>query len=262
MNKTAVAKAFSQAATQYDQAAHLQREVADRLLNVTIANTPNKFDTLVDLGTGTGYCLPKLNAQFQPDTLYALDLSASMLKEALKKQPNATTIVGDLEAPPLPANSIDLAFSSLAVQWLDSPDTFIHNIVCALKPNGFLAVATLGPQTLIELKTAWANVDDADHVNTFTPLSDWQHALNRPDIHVRHCAVLTLTRTYSTPLTLLQELKALGANHISGQSSSRPASVRRMIREYPTLENGQYPASWDVHFIIAQKTNEPDELSL
>ena len=171
MDKQAVAQQFSLAASHYDEAAHLQRAVADQLL-ATVSYLPIATGaTIADLGTGTGYCLPFLQSRFTPTELSALDLSAAMLAQAGQRVAHVNLIEGDLEQPAFAAQSLDLAVSSLAVQWLESPEPFIANIAKSLKSGGYLALATLGPKTLCELKQAWRQVDSGKTARRSGPAS-------------------------------------------------------------------------------------------
>ena len=255
MDKFAVANTFSQAAEHYDEAAHLQRKVADRLLaQVRFLSIP-KDGYIADLGTGTGYCLPALRQSFQPKRLAALDLSSSMLEQAKKRDPRIESVVADLEQPPFLDNSLDLATSSLAVQWLDEPEPFVSRMAKALKPGGYLALSTLGPKTLCELKHAWAQVDSEKHVNTFHHAVDWIEAVWQSELELELWREERIEVRYQSPLELLTELKTLGASHVDRQTKPRASHVRQMLRAYEGFirKDSRYPATWDVYYLIARK---------
>lgn len=255
MDKLAVAKCFSDAAAHYDQSAHLQRTVADRLLEqVQYLNVANG-SVVADLGTGTGYCLPTLLERFKPKTLYGLDLSHAMLRQAQSRTPQIEPIQADLEAPPFAPKSLDLAVSSLAVQWLDAPEPFVSRMSNALKPGGYLALATLGPRTLGELKHAWSLVDDTRHVNTFHSAVDWLDALWDSSLEIQLWREERLEVRYESPMQLLQELKGIGANHVERSGSAKGSGLRRMLKQYQGFRrsDGRYPATWDVFYLIVRK---------
>lgn len=255
MDKLAVANTFSRAAQHYDEAAHLQRRVADELLQRVSQLPVDRADCVADLGTGTGYCLPKLTTRFQPQRLIALDLSSAMLEQARQRVCHIETVVADLEQPPFADSSIDIATSSLAVQWLEQPEPFISRMAKALKPGGYLALATLGPQTLVELKFAWAQVDDAKHVNDFHHAVDWIDAVWQSELELELWREQRLEIRYQSPLELLQELKTLGANHVDRPAQPRTSHVRQMLKAYQGFRraDGRIPATWDVYYLIARK---------
>ncbi|MEJ2042280.1 MAG: malonyl-ACP O-methyltransferase BioC [Reinekea sp.] len=255
MDKQAVARQFSSAAQQYDAAAHLQRKIADRLLALVKNIQLPVSAKIADLGTGTGYCLPMLQQQFNPARLYALDFSDAMLDVARARQPNIECIHADLETAPFERQSLDLVVSSLAVQWLDKPEPFIANITKALKPGGVLALTTLGPKTLWELKLAWAQVDTYRHVNDFHDAVDWIEAVWESELTLELWREERVEVRYDSPLELLRELKALGANHVDRDHSPRSSHLRQMLRQYDGFKrsDGRYPATWDACYLIARK---------
>lgn len=257
MNKQAVARTFSKAASSYDGAAHLQRRVADRLLSEVSTLPIDANPTLADLGTGTGYCLAPLEQRFVPGRLHALDLSAAMLAQAQQKCPTCSPCLADLESLPFADNSHDLLVSSLAVQWLNAPQPFLAEARRVLKPGGFLALTTLGPQTLAELRQAWGKVDDSPHVNRFPPFTDWREAAEQTCLLPTHWQEEQIQLTYPEPLKLLQELKSLGASHVEGRTG-RPgrSAVKQMIEGYRQfrLEDGSYPANWQVLYLVLRKS--------
>lgn len=255
MDKQAVAQCFSDAAAQYDQAAHLQRKVADRLLQLVRHLPIPQNPSVADLGTGTGYCLPFLQAHAQPAELIALDISEAMLAKAKERQPEITTVQADLESPPFQAGQLDLATSSLAVQWLDEPEPFISRMSAQLAPGGYLALTTLGPKTLCELRHAWAQVDEHKHVNDFHHAVDWIEAIWESDLTLELWREERLEVRYDSPLELLRELKALGANHVDRTEKPSGSHLKKMLIEYEGFRrnDGRCPATWDVFYLIARK---------
>ncbi|HMA12814.1 MAG TPA: malonyl-ACP O-methyltransferase BioC, partial [Steroidobacteraceae bacterium] len=184
-----VRRSFDQAAASYDAHAVLQREVCDRLLERLGYMTVQPARVL-DVGTGTGYGLAHLRSRYADAELCALDIAPAMLAAARTRLPQpgwaqralaqlapsaarATHLVcADMERLPLAANSVDLVWSSLALQWAHDLEGTFKGFHRALAPGGLLIFATFGPDTLKELRAAFAEVDDAPHVNRFIDLHD------------------------------------------------------------------------------------------
>src|SRR5262245_31745712 len=110
---------FDRAAQSYDQAAALQRRVADTLLDFVSAETPQ---AMIDAGCGTGYGTQALARRFPGAPLIALDLAPAMLRAAFRRVPQALYACADIQTLPLAAQSADLVWSSLALQWCNRPD--------------------------------------------------------------------------------------------------------------------------------------------
>lgn len=255
MNKSAVARSFDRAAAHYDQAAHLQRRVADRLLGFLPEQSEEGIGSVADLGTGTGYCLPVLQQRLKPRVLSALDLSPAMLQQAQRRCPGVHPVQADLEFLPFVTASQQWLVSSLAVQWLTSTEGFLAEARRVLCPGGHLLFATLGPETLRELRWSWAQVDDKPHVNRFQEDTDWLEGARKVGLRVMRHEQASLTLYYHQPMHLMSELKVLGANHVEGrQSGVSPLALRRMVGHYQRQFGSEHgcPAHWQVSYWIMQ----------
>lgn len=206
--KARIRQAFERAAPTYDGAAGSQREICHALL-ATLADA-GPLATLLDAGCGTGYALPLLAERFPAAHLLAVDLSPAMLARITTP---CRRLVGDLEHLPLAAASVDLYWSSLAVQWCELPRA-LAEARRVLHPGGRLAIASLGPDTFGELRQAFAGVDDYRHTLAFhTPAELVTLAAGAGFAEVavgrrRHLA------HYSDFRSLLKAVKAIGANQL------------------------------------------------
>ena len=255
--KRDVADSFSRAARVYDSVAQLQRDVGEELLR--------RLDTLelqpqvvLDLGSGTGYCCPALKRRFPVADYYGLDIAEGMVAYARGQQQQARGwLVGDAEALPLARDSVDLVFSSLAVQWCYRPQLLFAELARVLRPGGFCVFTSLGPGTLRELRAAWAAVDDHQHVNQFLPVAALQSAASGvPGVHLS-LDTHQFRMYYQRVGDLLNELKTLGAHNMnrdrpSGLTSRR--TLQGMLQAYERWrEEGLLPASYDVVFGVMEK---------
>jgi malonyl-CoA O-methyltransferase len=116
---------------------------------------------------------------------------------------------------PLADNSVDLLVSNLMLQWCNDLPTVFREWVRVLKPQGALLFSTFGPDTLKELRDSWMQVDTASHVNLFIDMHDigdmlWQSGFINPVMDVDWT-----TRWHIEVMTLVRELKALGAHNIT-----------------------------------------------
>lgn len=255
-DKRLVAQAFSRAASSYDSVAGLQRAVADELLEwLPIDDAPMR---VLDLGSGTGYASAPLNARYPQAHLLGVDLAEGMLRFARQQNILAGQhfVCGDAEALPLASASIDLIFSSLAIQWCEAPAQLFREVARVLKPGGRFLVSTLGPQTLLELKRAWSQVDDDVHVNEFTALERLLDQVGALTLQRQETKIKRLE--YDRLGQLMHELKALGAHNVNSRRQrglSGPARLRALTRAYETmrLDNGRLPASYEIYFLELSK---------
>jgi malonyl-CoA O-methyltransferase len=101
------------------------------------------------------------------------------------------------------------------LQWCDPPDAVFAEVRRVLKPRGLFTFTSFGPDTLKELRSAWATVDRHVHVNRFIDMHDIGDAMMRAGLSDPVLDVEHLTLTYPEVITLMRELKALGAHNVT-----------------------------------------------
>ncbi len=257
LDKADVAASFSRAAADYDSVASLQRDVGTRLLD-ELAGLDVNPARILDLGCGTGHFQPHLAHRFPGAEYVGLDIAEGMVNYARDHCGQAARwVVGDAESLPLAAGSVDLVFSSLAIQWCYRPDLLFAELARVLRPGGVCLFTSLGPETLRELRAAWAAVDRHQHVNTFLPAEQLQSAAGRiPGLALR-LASRHFSMRYDRAADLLRELKTLGAHNLNrgrpGGLTGRRA-LQRMFDAYePWRQGGLLPATYDVLFGVLAK---------
>ncbi len=277
-DKTDVAKSFSRAASSYDSVAALQRQVGERLLSLLPATGA---ELVLDMGAGTGHFYPHLQQLFPSASIVGLDLAEGMARYARQQHSLASWLCGDAEALPFADQSIDIIYSSLAVQWCDDYHAVCAEALRVLKPGGRFVFSTLGPNTLIELRRAWEVVDHYVHVNRFSEQSVLEHAIadvgfaaGSPNALVEGTLVKgslvegaliedalieeTVTMEYPELRGLTRELKSLGAHNVNngrpmGLTGKRRIQAFKAAYEQQRNENGMLPASYQVWYVSLQK---------
>jgi malonyl-CoA O-methyltransferase len=249
LDKRAVRHRFDNAAGSYDAAADLQRQVADLLFACLPPLSPS---LVMDVGAGTGQGLRRLRQRWPQAEVIAVDFAPRMLAIA------GGGICADLESLPIAPGCADVYWSNLAWQWC-SPHQAAGEASLVLRQRGLLAVSSLGPATLHELRDAFAGIDSSPHVLRFEPIETLASAcaaagltdiqVNRRTVRLHHCDLRAALRA----------LKALGANEVGGQR--RPGLLGR--RAWQTIE-ARYeshrtaaglPTSYEVHLCTARKSS-------
>lgn len=274
-SKQHLASSFGRAAQSYDRSAHLQKTVGDelcrRLSRSIIDLQLPRPSVLLDLGCGTGFFAERLFEEFDPKTLVLGDISAEMLRCALDRTcrwrpelvSTASRVVGlqlDAEQLGLTANSLDVVFSSLALQWAQDLECALQQINGALVGGGVLAFSTLLDGTLSELKASWATVDQQRHVNEFLQFEDYTRVANSLGFTIEHSEVSDAILSYDKPMQLMKDLKAIGAHNISTarpkalMGKSKLSAVLAAYEKYRRAD-GTVPATYRVGYFILRKTN-------
>lgn len=249
-----VRRDFATAARTYDQAARLQREVLDRLLE-RVDELELAPQVILDAGCGTGQGARALSDRWPRARVIALDIAAPMAARAKRRRRwfrKLDAVCADAAVLPLADASVDLVFSNLMLQWTDDPAATFTEFRRVLRPDGHLLFTSFGPDTLNELRDAWAAVDSEVHVNRFIDMHDVGDALVRSGFVNPVLDVDRLVTWYADARTLMRELKAIGAQNAN---RGRPVGLtgRRklatMIDAYETHRRPDgLPASWEVVF--------------
>ena len=277
-----VRRAFDHAAASYDAHAVLQREVCDRLLERLdfISLQPGR---VLDVGTGTGYGMAHLRARYADAELCALDIAPGMLAAARARLPQSTwaqralallaaspsrathLLCADMERLPLAPNSMNLVWSSLALQWAHDLEATLKGFHQALAPGGLLMFATFGPDTLKELRAAFSAVDDAPHVNRFIDLHDIGDMLIHAGFASPVMEMEMLTLTYADLKALMRDLKGIGAHNAAANRRRGLLGKSAWARLQQAYESnrveGRLPATFEViygHAWVGDKSRRED----
>jgi malonyl-CoA O-methyltransferase len=282
LDRAHIRRSFERAAATYDAVAVLQREVGARMAERlgVIRLEPR---AILDAGCGTGEALGELATRFPGARLIGLDLAWNMVRAAQRRAPpmiaggrslltrllgsgaarggrggvRPALVCADIAALPLGPATINLVWSNLALQWIDEPGVAFAEFHRVLAIGGLLSFTTFGPDTLRELRAAFATVDNATHVSRFIDMHDLGDMLGQAGFADPVMDMETLTLTYADGDALMHELKALGAHNATSARSRGLMGRERWRRMLAALERfrreGRLPASFEVIYGHAWK---------
>lgn len=97
-------------------------------------------DIVLDLGCGTGRSLELIENRIQGEAI-GIDYSKAMIKESSKNKPNSSGIIrSDGRSIPLPKNSVDGVFMSLALTAMPEPEKVVSEVNRVTKKSGTVVV--------------------------------------------------------------------------------------------------------------------------
>ncbi|NLP61330.1 methyltransferase domain-containing protein [Paraburkholderia sacchari] len=227
---------FDRRAATFDEVEFLPREIAGRMRERLEYIKVNPASVL-DMGCGPGDDLPHLRERFPEAPVFGTDLSFAMLERARAHDAGDTSwrrflpasigralgargprfAQADFAELPFAREAFELLWSNLALHWHPRPDLVFGEWQRVLKVNGLLMFSTLGPDTLKELRGAWAEVEAAHgvptrpHVIDFVDMHDLGDMLVENGFEIPVMDQETLTVTYKTPEKLLADVRRWGA---------------------------------------------------
>lgn len=263
--KRDVRRSFERAARGYDAGAFLQREIGKRL-DTHLDPIRIQPRRIVDLGCGTGLAFERLAERYPRAELVGVDLALGMLRVAKARTPlwrravNVRVprlVCGDAERLPLAAASAQLVFSNLTLQWCRYEAAF-GEAARVLENGGLFLFSTFGPDTLKELRAAFAAVDGYAHVNAFVDMHDLGDALVASGFADPVMEMEAITLEYASVEAVARDLKAIGAHNVlPGRPRGLSGRGRwtRMAEQYETRRrDGALPATFEVVYGHAWKT--------
>ena len=260
---------FAAAAESYDSAAVLAREVgarmAARLDLVKIA--PRR---VADIGCATGDGIRELQRRYgagSGNLALAIDYVVPMLRAVRSRTPLVQRLTGrgprlvnaDVRALPLAANTLGLVWSNLMLHWLDDSLPGLREVHRVLEVGGLLSFATLGPDTLKQLRLAGATVGAGDTVRRFLDMHDLGDMLVAAGFGDPVMDMEIITLTYPTARAFLADQRHLGVRDaLLGQRGWR--NWRRLLDAWPRDADGRLPASFEIVYGHAWKP-EPRQVA-
>lgn len=266
-----VRRAFSRAASGYDDAAELQREVGSRLLE-SLAYFEDRSgqrdrvpQVVLDVGCGPGHAAASMQQRWPKAQVVALDLALPMLQRTrantgpsgwLDFGRHPMPVCADARALPLRDNSVDVLFSNLCLQWVEDLPAVFAGFRRVLKPDGLLLLSTFGPDTLFELRSAFAEADDAPHVSLFPSIGQFGDALIAAGFRDPVLDRDEFTLGHQDLGGLMRELRTLGATNAMAarrRSLTGRARFARAAEAYEQFRgpDQRLPATWEVLYAHA-----------
>lgn len=259
INKRKIRRAFDKSAAGYEKYADFQNEVSDEIADV-IEMERVAGGAALDIGCGAGRLTARLAQSGAFSTIVAIDLSGGMARQArlaCKNYSGVYIIQADAERMPVKENSIDLAVSSLAFQWMDDLPGVFRTIAAALKPGGRLIGATLGSGTFHELREAFkcaagGRLDSGSNGTFHKFVTENKVRLMMIDagMEVKTSSSHRI-KTYGSLPHFLKTLKRVGAQNSHGLSDmglGRRDIMKKLTRSYHErfAVNGGVRATYDL----------------
>ena len=261
LDARAARRHFERAAGSYAKASRLEAEIGARMLERLdyVKLAPRR---VLDAGSGPLRDARLLARRYREAQVIALDYSPAMLRAGRRRfgffEGNSPKAVGgDFARMPLPAASVELAWSNMALHWATDPLAALREFHRVLAVDGLLMFSTLGPDTLAELREAAG----AGRVHAFADMHDLGDMLVAAGFAEPVMDMERLTIVYEDGAALLADLRASGQTCAlaGGEGEKRRGLSGRgflaalQARLAAQLRDGKLPVSFEVVYGHAWK---------
>ena len=208
--------------------AYLHQEISARMLDrlQLVKLSPER---VLDAGCGVGAALGQLQTLYPAAQIVGVDAAEAMagvangpasargplnrmLSRLMPAKGGVQVLCGDFGNLPLAPTCVDMVWSNLALHWHPQPDLVLTEWRRVLRNEGLLMFSSFGPDTLRELRSAFAVLDDAPHVLPFVDMHDFGDQLAAAGFSTPVMDMEVITVTFDTVAALLADARALGGN--------------------------------------------------
>ncbi len=267
VNQYRVRRAFERAASGFEHADFLHREIRDRLLS-RLPIVKIEPEWIMDLGAGTGAAARCLAEAFPMSRIITLDFSTAMLTEAKPQPLNRTALTDNSPAEPVVAicanaqslpitdQSVDLIFSNLLLQHCADPLSMLTEARRILRFPGLFTFTTLGPDSFRELREAWAGADNFSHIALCMDMHNLGDALIQAGFAEPVMYTEKLTITYQSLARAIADLRGVGSINATtdrNRGLTGRQTWQRLTDGYEQYRNadGKLPATLEIIYGLA-----------
>jgi malonyl-CoA O-methyltransferase len=244
---TRVHQRFRRGLSTYQEAAHVQRRMAQTLCELLLKTTPvRQFGTVLDLGCGTGLLTDAFASACHWNALHLYDL-LDECQSLHAQRPKTLFHQADLNTCDTYSEA-DLILSGATFQWIHDLDVLLSRLHRALKPGGLLAFSTFGPRNLKEVHA----IQNSGLVYLSTV--ELAEKLSGAGFELLHLEGTQEVLTFASPRDVLEHLKATGVTASAKNSVWTKATLRAFEEEYQAFRtsDNRYPLTYTPVYCVAR----------
>ena len=208
VNSKIIKKQFEKSFETYDQNAIVQQLMAKKLVSALI-ETGSNFDTVLELGCGTGILTRELINSITFKTFLANDLVEKSKIYIDKIIPNTKFYLGNA-IKIKPSQKLDLVVSNAMFQWFNNLENVSSHCKNILNKDGILAFSTFSAGNYKE-------IEELSGLSLSYKSFDEIKNIFEKDFEILHSEEFTKTLQFSSPLELLAHMKTTGVNSLTAQ---------------------------------------------
>jgi len=252
---------FNRAAVTCAEVSTLAREV-ERRMSERLEYVKLMPKRILDAGCGLGDGLRLLRRRYARAALLGVDVALAMVREARSRRPfmdrarsaalgwKVDHICADMASLPIAPSCVGLVWSNLALAWAGDPLAVFREFHRVLEVGGLLMFSTYGPDTLKELKRAFAHADGATHVHRFIDMHDLGDMLVATGFAEPVMDMECITVTFPDVAAIARDLRHSGQSNVAAdrrRGLTGRHAWEAMLRGYECVRSdGNLPATFEI----------------
>lgn len=197
-----------------------------------------------------------------------------LLAASVKQSSHVDWPLGEHEALPFAAQSLDLVVSALALQFVNDLPGVLAQVRRALQPDGYFLAATVGGDTLTELRQSFTEAEvalDGGLSPRVIPMLDLRDAgalLQRAGFALPVTDVDRITVRYDNMFGLMRDLRRMGATNMLADRRRTPLRRATLMRAADIYArrfsdpDGRIRATFDVVWMAGWSPHESQQRPL
>ena len=249
--------------TRYSQALRIPGATVERFIERTVPIRMQP-ERILELGSAAGQLRAALRERYpkadvismERDWQFCMGSKESSWRRLFRQE---QVVCAAAHSVPLPSASIDMVCANLSWVQAEELSAVLNECARVLRVPGLLMLVGYGPQTLVELREAWAALDSWEHTHRFVDM----HHVGDAMVGARFADVVVdserLTVECDDLRGLLREVRAIGGGNHSDQRRrglTPASSLRNLSANYPDA-GGYITASVELVFAHAWLTERP-----
>lgn len=219
INTKSIKSRFEKSMDKYDENAVVQNDMATILIDELI-KISNKFESILELGSGTGLLTRQIKEKLNFKNYTANDIVEKSKNYIEKIIPNAEFIHGNSLKINIP-NNFDLIISNAMFQWFSNLEDILVRCKKELNEEGILAFSTFGRDNFKEI------MDLSGVGLKYLSAIEIKNILLSENYKIELIEEYTQTLKFKNPLELLAHMKNTGVNSLS----AKPWTIKE-IKEF------------------------------
>lgn len=208
INQKLIKKQFEKSFSSYNQNAIVQKIMAERLVQ-NLSSIKTEFNSVLELGCGTGILTKELVKNINFKAYYANDLVEKSKKYIAEIIPNSEFFCGNALKIKSKKKQ-DLIISNAMFQWFNNLNNICSHCQKQLNSDGFLAFSTFSDKNFKEIR-------DLTGISLEYKTFEEIKKIVNENFEIIHAKEFEHTLKFNNPLELLAHMKNTGVNSLTAQ---------------------------------------------